>query len=106
MPILADVQAAVVAGRYRITRHAVVEMGNDHVELPELLGATQAGEVIENYPTARPFPACLVLGHATEGRPLHTVWAYDTASAPAMLVKVYRPDPAKGSPDLRRRVKP
>lgn len=105
MPILEDVQAAVAAGRFRVTRHAVIEMGNDDVDLPELLDATRTGEAIEDYPTARPFPACLVLGHATLGS-LHAVWAYDAASTHAMLVTVYRPDPAKWSLDFRQRVKP
>ena len=105
MPILADVQAAVAVGRYRVTAHAGVEMVKDRIDDAELVAATRAGELIEDYPTLKPCPACLLLGYASPGRPIHAVWAYDQADARAILVTTYRPEPAKWSPDFRRRVK-
>jgi uncharacterized protein DUF4258 len=105
MPILADVKAAISGRRYRITGHAAVEMVDDRIDEVELLAATASGEVIEDYPTSKPCPACLVLGYADPGRPIHSVWAYAEVDARAILVTTYRPDPERWSKDLRRRVK-
>jgi Domain of unknown function (DUF4258) len=77
----------------------------DAVEEPQVLHATLSGEIIEHYPEAFPFPACLLLGRTPEGIPIHAVWAFDTAACYTTLVTVYSPDPARWTADLRRRVK-
>jgi hypothetical protein len=41
----------------------------------DILSATLAGEVIEDYPKAFPFPACLVLGRTPDDASVHAVWA-------------------------------
>jgi hypothetical protein len=103
--ILDDIQAALRAGAYRVTGHAADEMLDDEIAEPDLIAATLAGEVIEDYPTAFPFPACLLLGQLPDGSAVHAVWAYDAATCYSFLVTAYRPDPARWTPDLRRRVK-
>lgn len=105
MPILGDIQAALRAQAYRVTGHAADEMLEDGIGEQELLAATLAGEGIEDYPPAFPFPACLVLGHLPDGAPVHAVWALDAATCYAFLVTTYRPDPARWTDDFRSRVK-
>ena len=105
VPILNDIRAALRAGTYRITGHAADEMLDDNIAEPDLIVAALAGEVIEDYPTAFPFPACLLLGQIPNGSLVHAVWAYDAATCYPVLVTAYRPDPARWTPDFRRRVK-
>lgn len=105
MAILDDIQAAIRAGAYRVTAHAADEMLDDGIGEQELMAATLSGEIIEDYPTAFPFPACLVLGRLPGAAPVHAVWALDAAACYAFLVTAYRPDPARWTPDFRNRVK-
>ena len=103
--ILGQVQSAVAGGRYRVSDHAAEEMIADDLLEAEIVAATAGGELIEDYPRAFPFPACLVLGLAIPTEPLHLVWAFEAAKDYAVLVTVYRPDPARWSADFRKRVK-
>ena len=105
MPILADIQGAIAQQHYRVTVHAAFELAQDRIDETELLAATRNGEVIEDYLTLKPCPACLVLGRAFPGQPIHAVWAYAATDARAILVTAYRPDPDLWSTDFRQRVK-
>lgn len=52
----------------------------------------QGGRVIEDYSTAKPLPARLILGWI-DSRPLHVVAAFDAASQTEQVVTAYEPDP-------------
>ena len=99
------IQRAVMAGRYRFTDHGEEERDADDLTETEVLGGTADGKIIEDYPTALPMPACLVLGQLPDGAPLHTVWAYDAQNDYAVLITVYRPDPSRWSADFHVRVR-
>jgi hypothetical protein len=103
--ILDEVRVALNSRQYRISGHAVDEMLADALGERGILSATLAGEVIEDYPKAFPFPACLVLGRTPDDASVHAVWAFDRTSCYAVLVTVYRPDPARWTADFRTRVK-
>ena len=103
--ILDEVRAALNSRQYRISGHAVDEMLADALGERDILSAMLAGEVIEDYPKSFPFPACLVLGRTPDGIAVHAVWAFDRTSWYAVLVTVYRPDPARWTADFRTRVK-
>jgi hypothetical protein len=103
--ILDEVRAALNSRQYRISGHAVDEMLADTLGERDILSATLAGEVIEDYPKAFPFPACLVLGRTPDEIAVHAVWAFDRTSWYAVLVTVYRPDPARWTADFCTRVK-
>ena len=93
-----DIQAIIDAmrkRRIRITDHADEEATNDGLILDEIYESVLAGEVIEDYPTDKPYPSCLIFGLTTAGRPVHSVWAYDEESLWSVLVTVYVPDPAQ-----------
>jgi hypothetical protein len=105
MGILGEIQAAIQAACYRITSHAADELLDDGIGEQEILAATLAGEVIEDYPSAFPFPACLVLGRLPGTAPVHAVWAFDGVACYAFLVTAYRPDPARWTSDFRKRMK-
>jgi hypothetical protein len=105
MSTFEEICRALRSGEYRVTDHGTEEMSFDGLLEADVIEATVDGEVIEDYPTAFPCPACLVLGHLDDGSAIHAVWAYDGQRCYSLLVTAYRPDPARWSEDFRRRVK-
>jgi len=92
---LSRIQHAIQANRIRITDHAVEEAHADRLTLGEIYSSVLHGKVIEDYPTSKPYPSCLVYGDTLQGDPVHTVWAYNEISRWAVLITVYRPDPGR-----------
>lgn len=89
-----NIVEAIKAGKVIPSRHSLSEAAEDILVLDEIyLSVVEGGEVIEDYPSAYPLPACLVLGWNTTGEPIHTVWGYDRKKETARLITVYRPDP-------------
>ena len=89
-----DIQDAVRNGRYRVTNHAREEARDDRITVRELVDSVLSGEIIEEYLDDRPHPSCLIYGRTSEAEPVHGVWAYDAEMSLAILVTIYRPDPA------------
>lgn len=84
---------SIQSGRINITHHARQEAKNDSLSLAQILYATKNGEIIEDYPTDKPYPSCLIYGESKSGEPIHCVWAYDSETKISVLITVYRPDP-------------
>lgn len=61
------------------------------------------GKIIEDYPDDKPYPSCLIYGNLFNGEPVHSVWAYNKDTKWAVMITVYRPDPAKWINWQRRR---
>jgi len=95
---------AIRLGRIRISDHAEEESEADDLTFDEIYCSVLCGEIIESYPEDKPYPRCLVFGKTFGGDPVHSVWAYNEANGWAVLVTVYRPDPARWI-DWRRRKK-
>ena len=51
----------------------------------------RSGEIIENYPDAKPYPSGLFLGWI-EGEPLHVVAAFDSLTRWCFIITAYKPD--------------
>jgi hypothetical protein len=92
---ISDVVRAIQSGRVRITDHADEEADNDELGFEEVYYSVMHGEIIESYPTDRPFPSCLIFGRTFGGDPIHSVWAYNEYSGWVALITVYRPDPER-----------
>lgn len=90
---VADIIEAIRANRVRITDHADEEAEVDQLMFDEIYFSVLHGEVIEDYPTDKPYPSCLVYGQTFSGDPVHSVWAYNERTRWAVLITVYRPDP-------------
>ena len=69
------IREAIRAGRVRITDHADEETSADQLRLDDVYHSVHQGEIIEEYPTDRPYPSCLIYGPTRAGGPLHSVWA-------------------------------
>ena len=92
---LEHIISAIRTHQVRITDHADEEAQADSLSFDQIFFSVLHGEIIEDYPTDRPFPSCLIYGDTFEGQPVHTVWAYNEANGWAVLITVYRPDPKR-----------
>lgn len=84
---------AIRKGRIRISDHADEEAQIDDLMFDQIYFSVFQGEIIESYPSDKPYPSCLIFGKTFSGHPIHTVWAYNEENQWGVLVTVYRPDP-------------
>ncbi|MBI4902765.1 MAG: DUF4258 domain-containing protein [Acidobacteria bacterium] len=73
--------------------HAVDQSILRRITRKETEEAVQSGEVIENYPSDKYGPSCLVLGWTASGRPLH-IQCTHPARARVKIITVYEPSPS------------
>lgn len=92
---LNDLLDAIKNDRIRITDHADEEAHSDNLTFDEIIMSVIHGEIIEDYPTDKPYPSCLIHGQNFQGEPIHSVWAYNEENKWAVLITVYRPDPER-----------
>ena len=86
------IKTAIRAKQVRVSEHAKDEAKEDSLLLSEIFFSVHNGEIIEDYPKDKPYPSCLVYGSTEDGRPVHTVWAYNSDKKKAILITVYEPD--------------
>ena len=89
---ITDIIEAIRASRVRITDHADEEAEADKLTFDEIYFSVLHGEIIEDYPTDKPYPSCLIYGQTFSGDSVHSVWAYNEQTRWAVLITVYRPD--------------
>lgn len=89
------IRTAIESNKIKISGHADEEAVDDNLALAEILQSVQSGEIIEDYPTDKPYPSCLVFGIGEVQSPIHSVWAYNDVNGWAVLITVYRPDPKR-----------
>ncbi|MDP1779046.1 MAG: DUF4258 domain-containing protein, partial [Anaerolineales bacterium] len=65
-----DILSAIQEKRIRITDHADEEAQADYLTFDEIFFSVLQGEVIEGYPTDKPYPSCLIYGNNFEGEPI------------------------------------
>jgi hypothetical protein len=92
---IGDIAEAIRSNRVRITDHADEETQADRLSFDQIYFSVMCGEIIEDYPTDKPYPSCLILGRTFGGDPVHSVWAYNPTNRWAVLITVYRPDPKR-----------
>lgn len=96
-------RGAAAQGRIQWHQHALERFLERGVSRAEVVSAIMKGEVIEAYPTDRPYPSCLILYVETE--PVHVVAAADPAARICHVITAYRPDVEYFEPDFRTRRK-
>ncbi|MCP5053328.1 MAG: DUF4258 domain-containing protein [bacterium] len=89
------IREAISKNKIRITDHADEEAQNDRLSFTEIYHSAIEGEIIEDYPTDKPYPSCLIYGNNSKGMPVHSVWAYNEENGWAVLITVYKPDPGR-----------
>lgn len=98
---LAEIHAALDAGRLRWSVHALARMMERGVSRESVADTIRNGEAIEHYPTDAPFPSVLIA--RITNNPLHVVIGYDSIDQEAHLITAYRPDTQHFEADLKTR---
>jgi hypothetical protein len=93
MEMIDEIIDAIRNNRIRITNHADEEAQADNLSFDEIFYSVLQGEIVESYPTDKPYPSCLIYGDTFNQDPVHSVWAYNQENTWAVLITVYRPDP-------------
>ena len=84
-----------------ITLHAAKRLEQRGIRINDVLCCIMNGNIIEQYPTDYPYPSCLVLGTAVNGRVMHTVVGCDQKRI--WIITAYYPDKDKWSSDFKVR---
>jgi len=82
---------AVRNGRIEWQTHALERMMKRGIPREIVKQVLLEGEIIEDYPDEKPFPAALFL-EWFQGEPFHVVSALDSLSGYCFVITVYRPD--------------
>ena len=78
-------------GEFEFSQHAVDQVLVRHITVEEIREAIAAASVVEDYPTDKYGPSCLLLGFTAAARPIHVQVSHP--SRPLIkVVTVYEPD--------------
>ena len=101
MAVIQAIREKVGAGAFEFSQFATDQSILRHISVQELREAVAVGEVIEDYPSDKYGPSCLILGFTAAGRPIHVQCSYP--SRPLVnIITIYEPDPDHWL-DYRRR---
>lgn len=85
-----EIRNAFGKGKFRYTKHGAEQRINRNIFSEEIDHAIFNGQIIENYPSDKYGPSCLIYGKTNTGRPLHI----QIGLLPIIsIVTVYEPDP-------------
>ena len=87
-----------------ISDHGYDELAADGILVTDVLEGVLRSTPVEQYPAYHKGPCVLVLPRDRDGKPIHVLWGIPSgATAPAVVVTAYRPDPDRWSQDFLRR---
>jgi len=78
------------AGHLKWTAHTLEKMQERKIEPTDVISCILNGTIIEQYPQAYPYPACLILGKTASDVIIHSVIGYGNSHL--WIVTVYEPD--------------
>ena len=97
---IAEIRKAFIGKRFRYTKHGTEQRINRHITGKEIEQAILSGEIIEDYPSDKYGPSCLIYGRTKQGKALHI----QIALLPIIsIITVYDPDPAEWIDNKLRR---
>ena len=92
---LSKIRAAAKNNRTEWRYHALLRAYERGITLEQALRVVLGGEIIEEYPRAKPYPACLMMAMAEPGKPLYVSLAYDEENDLLHIITVHWLDPRK-----------
>lgn len=84
-----------------ITEHARRRLIERGISVSDIIRCIDTGEIIKQYEDDKPFPSCLILGAAIDGKYIHVVVSHD--SEWIYLITAYCPDTSMWEPDFKNR---
>ena len=102
MKSLDEVRTQFAQGEFELSLHALRRAVERDISFRDLREAGLLANIIEEYPTDKYAPSCLLLGFTDSGRPLHIhVSLFETELV--RVITVYEPDPETWSDFSTRR---
>lgn len=91
MALIDDIRQMIVNNRFEFSRHAVDQSIIRRISVQEVREAIAAGMVIEDYPTDKYGPSCLIYGATLSGRHIHLQCSHPTRPL-VKIITLYEPD--------------
>ena len=91
MKSLNDIRSGFATGKIEVTAHALHRMVERNISKQEIVDAGASAIEIEDYPTDKYYPSCLLMGFTTDRRPLH-LHISRVESAGVRLITIYEPN--------------
>jgi len=102
MTISTDILRELCAAeKIKWTTHVVVRMQERGIQPSDVRCCIVNGEIIEHYPNAYPYPACLIFGMTINDEFLHVVIGYGENKL--WLITAYYPDEIDWENDFKTR---
>jgi Domain of unknown function (DUF4258) len=91
--------------QFELSRHAVDQSILRKISVQDIKDAIVNGQVIEDYPTDKYGPSCLICGRTQFQRVVHVQCSYP--SRPLLkIITMYEPDPQRWNSDFTQRRNP
>jgi hypothetical protein len=100
--MIEEIRRKIERQEYEYSLHAAEQSILRHIARTEVEEALESGAVIEDYPSDKYGPSCLVLGYTKGGRPLHIQCTHPVRTR-IKIITVYVPDPGEWVDFKKRR---
>lgn len=102
MEPIAGIREKVARDQFEFSKHAVDQGIKRAITVAGIKESIATGEMIEDYPTDKYGPSCLIFGRSGAGRPIHVQCSYASRDL-IKIITLYEPDRARWI-DFRRRM--
>jgi len=92
--MIEEIRRKIQRQEYEYSLHAAEQSVLRRIARREVEEALECGAVIEDYPSDKYGPSCLVLGYTKGGRPLHIPCTHPVRDR-VKIITVYVPDPGE-----------
>jgi len=91
MNLVAEIRKKFAGDIFEFSKHAVDQTILRGITVDEIRQAVRVCEVIEDYPSDKYGPSCLLLGFTRTGRPLHIHCSYPSRPV-VKIITIYEPN--------------
>ncbi|MDI9639594.1 DUF4258 domain-containing protein [Oscillatoria amoena NRMC-F 0135] len=102
--ILEEICNKFVRDEFEFSKHAVDQSILRQIKVYEIKEAVANGQLIEDYPTDKYGPSCLICGLTQTRRPIHIQCSYPSRAL-IKIITLYEPDPTRWNEDFTIRRK-
>lgn len=92
MPDIKEIKRKFLVNEVEISAHAIGRAARRGINAQEIREAITTSEIVEDYPTDKYGPSCLLLGFTHEGRALHIRCSYPSRRL-VKIITLYEPSP-------------
>jgi hypothetical protein len=100
--MIEELRQKLATGAFEYSLHAVRQMIARKITNEEIIETVLAGVVIEDYPTDKYGPSCLVSGETVQKRSLHVQCSYPSRPL-VKIITAYEPAPAEWDETFKHR---